>query len=179
MSRGSSQVPPLSGVKPRAGERLPQAGVSRDDAEVRGEREVQAEARRPTAHRAHDRDLGAEQQRHQTVRLRREASLDAAHARLALSRSVVRCPRVTGDEVEAGAEVVAGGIDEDRPDALVPVGALEVSIERLHGRVVEGVALVGPVERDPQDPVSHPGVQAVDRWVRDRCFGHRLQPSCA
>ena len=76
--RGSSQVAPLSGVKPALAERLPEAGVVGRDAEVGGERELEAEPGGPAPHRAHDRDLRLEHERDQPVGLRRQPALDAA-----------------------------------------------------------------------------------------------------
>ena len=75
--------------------------------------------------------------------LRREPALDASHA----------WPLGTGiaaDDVEAAAEVVAVGGDQDSSHALVAVGCIERVDQAGDHHVVERVALRRSVEAGPQ-----------------------------
>ena len=58
-SRGSSQVEPESGLKPRVEERLPEHRVVGGDGEVGGQGQIAAQADRPAPHPAHHRQVDA------------------------------------------------------------------------------------------------------------------------
>ena len=109
--RGSSQVAPLSGVKPRLVNGSQKRAVVGGDGEVGGEGELAAEAGGPAPHRAHHRQLDLLEQRDEAVGLERRAALEAAGAGLGLAAAVGR------DPVGAGAEVVAGAGGAGRPAA--------------------------------------------------------------
>ena len=125
-------------------EGLPEARVARRDREVGGQCQLEADARRPPAHHAHHRYLHLEHQRDEPVRLRREPALDAAHT------GALPSALVASDDVEAAAEVVTAARQRDDPHTVVLSGALQLSDQRGHRRVVERVA-AGAVERQPED----------------------------
>ena len=56
-----------------------------------------------------------------------------------------------GGEVGAGAEAAAGAGDDDGAHIVVLVGRVEGVDQLLLHRAVEGVELVGPVQRDGED----------------------------
>ena len=118
------------GGEPAVDERRPEPRVGGGDGEVGGEREVEADARGPPAYRAHHRHLHRAEQRDESVRLRREPALDAADAGLALLL-------VAGDEVEAGAEVLAVAGEQDGADRFVAPGEIDRVDRRVHHRVVD------------------------------------------
>ena len=93
---------PLSGVKPRAGERLPEPGVVGRDVKSAASGQLQPDAGRPAPHRAHHRHLDRAQQRDQPVGQGGQPALDGT--RPAGARRVVG---VAGDDVGAAAEVLA------------------------------------------------------------------------
>ena len=97
------------------GERLPEPGVLGDDGEVGGHRELQADARGPALHPAHDRHLHVEHQGDQAVGQRRHPPLDAAHPGPLglLGRRRPGRAGVAGHDVGAAAEVVAGAGEHD------------------------------------------------------------------
>src|SRR5580658_8497412 len=108
---------------------------------------------------ADDRDLDLAHERDEAVRQRGHAPLDAADPRA--------CPAtgVACHDVGAPAEVLAGPSEQHRSDRLVAVGLVERADQRLHHGVVDGVALVRPVERQPQNAVRQCHSQPVDTVV--------------
>ena len=106
--RGSSQVAPLSGLKPALGGTAPRSGRLGRDGEVGGERELAAEPGGPAAHRAHHRQLDLGDQLDQPVRLQRRAPLEAAGAR----PGSPALGRLVATQSAPGAEVGAGAGDE-------------------------------------------------------------------
>ena len=151
------------GGEPAVDERRPEARVVGGDGEVGRQREVEADAGGPAAHRAHHRDLHRAQQRDEAVCLRRETALDAPGARLdagLLGFLVARHP------VETGAEVLAGAGEQDRPHRFVAPGEVDRVDGGVHHRVVQRVALVWAGQAQREHTVGELDVETVDRLVR-------------
>ena len=138
--RGSA----VGGEAPLA-ERFPEPGVVGGEGEVGRERDLEPDAGRPAPNFAHHRDLHADEQRHQPVRLYRQAALDAPGAGFAIGRCV------PGDDVGAAAEVLARAFDHDDAQGVVGRGILERGDETEHGFLVDRVAPVGPIETQGED----------------------------
>ncbi len=82
---------------------------------------------------------------------------------------------VGGADLRTGAEVVAGAADDDHPDGIVGDRVLDGGGDTVeHGRV-HRVALVGTLQRDPQDRTVGDHVEALDRG---ESRAHRGAPTC-
>jgi len=94
-----------------------------------------------------------------------QPALDGTHPGPALLTGIA------GHDVGAPAEVVAGRGDVDDPHTLVASGRVHRLDEAGHHGVVDGVALGGTVEPEPEHRVAHLDRQAVDGTVG--LVGHR------
>jgi hypothetical protein len=72
-----------------------------------------------------------------------------------------------GGEISAGAEPAPSARDDDGPDVVVLVGGIKGGDQFLLHGGVEGVELVGSVQRDGEDLF---GDFVFDRFIRHRMF---------
>lgn len=142
-NRGSSHVEPESGLKPRFDEGLPEHRVVGGHGEVRGQREVAAQADGPPPHGAHHGQVDGVDEFDQPVRRVRYAPHQIAGARALVAR-------VRGDPVSAGAEIVAMAANVDGTQRVVGGGVGQRVDESIDHRMAQRVASGRAVQRQPQ-----------------------------
>ena len=145
----AGQQPGAAGVGGEAplAERLPHPGVVGEHEEVGGGGDVESDARHPPPGGDDDRHLRRAQHRD-----RAGVPCDGSRRWIEPMRVARRRPGrgVAADDVEAAAEVVALGRQQDAAHRLVAAGGVDLVDERRDHVVVEGVALRRLVEVEPQ-----------------------------
>ena len=168
--RGISQVPPLSGVNPRAvngsQKRASSAATQKSAATARCN---PIPATRPRAAATTGTCTA------QRVATRRWAW--AGSRRWMLPARGRLAAALAGGEVETGAEVRAGAGQHDGPHRLVGVRGLQLGDQRAGQVVVEGVASPGPVEGEAQHRAvvldAEPAVGRHDRSAKRSAQRHQ------
>ena len=139
----------MSGISPQCTSRIESYASGGDDPDVGAERDLGAAADAVAVD-------GGDHRRRQELPAVGDALGEVGVLAVAAGEHVLDRAAARGEahQVEAGAEALAGAVQDDRTDRGVGGDLVDRGVDGLEHREVERVVLVGPVEADLGDVVG-------------------------